>query len=236
MSDFRGEFEWIKNIVEGDGSPFKGKIGYEENSGKDITILDVLSVITLFHPEFDQKEDGQERAPVIAYANKGRMDARLADEKLRDGYKELAPLVVDILNLHDYVYANFEGAYNAVFGDRAKLGRREGVESRLMGEPHELPLTGTKSNYVLPAGFIFPVLASLRSLVYRRGGKIGWRREPFKFFDKYGKKLVGELMEQVDAAGGNPNKVGKQKLAYTAIHSQAQICLYKEIEEGSNNK
>jgi hypothetical protein len=230
MSDFRGEFEWIKDIVEAAGSPFIGKIGYEENSGKDITILDILSIITLFHPEFDDTDEGQERAPVIAYANKGRMDSRLADDKLRAGYKELAPLVVDILKLHDYVYQNFEQAYDAVFGVRAKLGRREGVESRLMGEPYELPLTGLKSNYVLPAGFIFPVLASLRALVYRRAGKIAWRRDPFEFFTKHGKKLVGELMDQVDAHGGNPNVVGKRKLAYTAIHSQAKICLYKEIE------
>lgn len=237
MADFRGEFEFIKDILEAKDSPFVGKIGYEENSSQDISILDVLSIITLFHPEFDQKDaNGTDKAPVVAYANKGRMDARLADETLKKGYRELSPLVIDILKLHDYVYAGFEKAYDSVFGPKARLGRRPGVESRLMGNPLELPLTGMKSNYVIPSGFVFPVLAALRALVTRRGEKIYWKTDPFEFFDKYGKNFVAELMEQVDNVGGNPNVAGKRKQVYTAIHAKARLDLNDELEERRESK
>jgi hypothetical protein len=239
MADFRGEFEFIKDILEAKGSEFAGKIGYEENSSQDVSILDVLAIATLFHPEFDGKDaNGTDKAPVIAYANKGRMDARLTDENLKKGYKELSPLLIDILKLHDYVYANFEKAYDAVFGPKARLGRRPGVKSRLMDKPYELPLTGLKSNYEIPAGFVFPVVAALRALVSRRAGNVYWKVDPFMFFDEYGKNLVAELMEQVDNVGGNPNVAGKRKQVYTAIHARARLDLNDELEarrEGKKN-
>lgn len=235
MADFRGAFDWLKDVLEAPGSMFQGKIGWEENSGQDINVLDVLSIVTLFHPEFDEKENGKEKAPVIAYANKGRIDARLMDEKLLEGYKRLAPLIPDMLRLHDTVYANFEHAYAESFGPRARLGRREGVESRLMDRPYELPLTGTPSNFVIPSGFIFPLLAAFRALINYRG-RVSWKENPFEFFKKHGADLVGELMEQADGLGGNPNVTGKRKLVYTALHSKAKLALNEDIEAEREKK
>ncbi len=228
MADFKGEFDWLKAIIDATNSPFMGKVGYEENSSQDLNILDILSVLTLFHPEFDEEDEmGQEKAPVMAYANKGRMDARLADNKLREGYKKLTPIVGDILKLWEYTYANFEAAYDAAFGVKSRLGRREGVIP-VHDNPIELPLTGLKSNYKLPAGYVFPLLAGFRALVKYNGSKVGWAVDPFAFFDKYGKRLVSELMSQVEGQGGNPNVAGKRKLVYTAIHAKAQIFLNAE--------
>lgn len=238
MADFRGEFEWLKDTLEDEKSPFRGVVGYEENSNTDVNILDILSVLTLFHPEYDGKDEmGKEKAPVVAYANKGRMDLRLQNEELRKGYQRLAPLVQDILNLHDYIYVNFEVAYDKAFGSRARLGKREGVTAR-HDNPKELPLTKMKSNYEIPNGFIFPLLASFRALIAYRGEKVGWKTDPFKFFDKYGNKLVAELFEQVEGAGvnGNPTKAGKNKLVYTALHKEAALRLNDELEEIRNKK
>jgi len=232
MADFKQEFDWLKEVIDAEKSPFAGKIGYEENSGKPLTVLDVLSILTLFHPEFDQKDEmGKDKAPVVAYANKGRMDKRLEDETLRAGYKKLAPLIPDILQLHDYVYAGFEAAYEAAFGQKARLGKRDGVKSYLMGQPLELELTGLKSNYLIPSGFIFPLLASFRALVVYRGDKTAWKLDPFAFWDQHGKELVMELMEQVEGQGGNPNVAGKKKLVYTALNNKAKIALNDALEE-----
>jgi hypothetical protein len=49
--------------------------------------------------------------------------------------------------------------------------------------------------------------------------------DPFQFFDKYGKDLVAQLMEQVDNVGGNPNVAGKRKQVYTAIHAASSTRL-----------
>ncbi len=234
MADFKGQFEWIKEIIEAEDSQFRGKVGYEENAGRDISVLNVLALLTLFHPEFDEKDStGAAKAPVVAYVSGGRMDARLSDEELLKGYKSLAPVLLDILKLHDHVALNFGVVYEKAFGKKSKLSRRQGVKSYLVGEEkYELPLTGAKADYELPNGYVFPILAAMRALLSKRGtGKVHWRMSPFEFFDKRGKVLVSELMDQVEAAGGVPNEVGKRKLAYTALHASAKVELAEELEK-----
>jgi hypothetical protein len=227
MANFKGDFDFLKSILE---KEFPGKVGFEENSPQPISIMDVLAVLTLFHPEFDgADEQGREKAPVIAYANKGRMHTRLDDSELRKGYSKLTSVVSDVLKLHDYIYTGFEAAYDKAFGNKSRLGRREGVTAR-HDNPIELPLTELKSNFVIPAGFLFPLLAAFRSLVVYETpqSKAGWKGDPFKFFDKHGPILVAELMEQVESCGGNPNVAGKKKQVYTALHTKAQLALLKK--------
>jgi len=222
MSDFKGSFDWISDILEAPASQFRGKVGYEENAGKQITVLDILSLLTLFHSSYDEKR----KAPTVAYSSKGRMDARLNDPKLLPGYKALAPLMQDILNLHDTVYVGFENAYKEARNGKARLGKREGVEKK----DHNLPLTGVLAHYVIPSGLTFPLLAALRALVgYDKTGKAYWKADANRFFEKYGGELVATLIEQLEMLGGNPNTAGKKKPVYTALHDRARLLLSDEI-------
>ncbi len=225
LADFKGTFDWLKEVLESDNSPVKDRVGYEENSSKDISVLEILSTITLFHPEFDEQENEIDRAPTIAYSNKGRINARLEDPKLVEGYQSISPIILDILSLHDHLYSGFERAYDSVFGPKARLGRRDGFESRLLGNPYELSFTKTKSNYVIPMGFIFPLLASFRALIVHKGTKTQWKTNPIEFFDRHGKKLVAELVAQMESQGGNPNVIGKSRDVYVALYKTAQICI-----------
>lgn len=222
MSDFRGTFDWIREILEAPTSQFAGKIGYEENAGKQITVLDVLSLLTLFHREYDEKR----KAPTVAYSSKGRMDARLNDPELQLGYKALAPLMGDILDLHDSVYVGFVNAYKEARNGKARLGKREGVEKK----GHYLPFTGALAHYVIPSGLTFPLLASLRALVgYDKTDKAYWKADPARFFEKYGGELVATLIEHLEMFGGNPNTAGKKKPVYTALHDRARLLLSEEM-------
>jgi hypothetical protein len=237
ISDFGGEFDWISKILERDHGPFRERVGYEENANKDVTILDVLGVLTLFHPEYDIKGSvpaEKRKAPTVAYSSKGRMDARLKDKTLQPGYRGLSPILEDILKLHDYVYEKFETAYVSAFGPKAKLGKRQGVESRKGKTAHTLPLTGAQSEYIVPSGLLYPLLASLRALVeYDQHSKAAWRCNPFKFFDRHGGDLVACLIEQVELLGGNPQTAGKKKAVYTAVHGQARLLLAEDQNNGA---
>jgi len=225
LADFQGAFDWIRDILEAQNSKFKGRIGYEENAGADVNILDVLSLMTLFSKEWDDKAAGLKRkAPTVAYSSKGRMDTRLQDPNLSPHYKALAPILEDILRLHDYVYARFEDAYKNAMGG-GKLGKRRGVESR----PHNpvlLPLTGAKSNYDIPNGYVFPLLAAFRALVrYNTDGQAEWKSSPFKFFDASGPELIQVLIEQIDNLGGIPHLAGKSRAVYTSLHDRAKLLI-----------
>ncbi len=230
LSDFSGRFDFIKDILEAEGSQFKGKIGYDENAPQSTSVLDVLSLLTLFHPEFDEEKETETNAPTIAYASKGKLDSRLLDEKMLKGYRGLAPILPDILRLHDYIYANFAKRYDEAYGPNARLGRRPGIDSRRQGEPYKLPLTDTESDYKIARGFIYPLLASFRALVsYKgRGGEAKWKTDPYKFFDEHGRKLVSDLIKQSEYVAGNPNRVGKTPLAYEALHQRVKVLLAKE--------
>ena len=229
LADFGGAFDWIREILGQEGSIFKDRIGYEENAGKQVNILDVLSLMTLFSREWDDKAAGMKRkAPTVAYSSKGRMDARLQDQKLGPYYQALAPVIQDILRLHDYVYAGFEDAYKSAMGG-GKLGRRRGVESR-PDNPIQLPLTGSTSNYEIPNGYTFPLLAAFRALVeYDADEKAKWKLSPFEFFDRHGAELASVLIEQVDNLGGNPALAGKSRAVYTSLHDRAKLLLADDL-------
>lgn len=216
MSNFKGNFDWIREILGAEDSPFTARIGYEENADKPVTILDVLSILTLFHKEFDEKR----KAPTVAYSSKGRMDAKLNDIKLRSGYRALAPLLQDILKLHDAVHVGFPRAYRDSKEGKAKLGRCTWAEPK----EHHLPLTGAKADYALPSGVVFPLLASLRALVkYGQDGMACWQKDPFEFFEQKGADLVATLVGQLDMCKGNPQTLGKTGAVYMALHDRAKI-------------
>lgn len=233
MSDFDGAFDWIRDVLEREHGPFVGRVGYEENAGKEVTILDILSLLTLFHQEYDRKGENERgnKAPTVAYSSKGQMDARLKNPEFQPGYIALAPIMEDILRLHDLIHAEFEGAYEEVHGPNHKLGRRVGVSSRKNDRKKEiLPLTGAQVNYELPSGLIFPLLASLRVLVRYEKGKAQWVRDPFEFFRAHRAELVDTLMDQVELLGGNPQTAGKKKAVYTTVHSKAKNLLADDLK------
>ena len=223
MSDFKGNFDWIKQILESEGNQFRGKVGYEENAAAPVNILEVLAILTLFHQAYDNRG----KAPTVAYSSKGRMDSRLTDAAIAPGYKVLGPILQDILRLHDHVYANFHIKYTAAFPG-GKLGRRGKTDNRLFPRsPKTLPLTGLRSEYQIPTGALYPLLASMRALVrFPKDGETGgasWRMDPLRFFDENGAELMENLISQLEVVQNNPQTLGKTKTVYTALHDRVRL-------------
>lgn len=222
IADFKGHFEWIKDILESEDSAFRGRIGYEENASADVNILEVLAILTLFHPAFDAKG----KAPTVAYSSKGRMDKRLVAPDLADGYRSLRQILTQILELHDHVYAGFQEKYKEAFPG-GKLGRRGKNDNRIFPVGHRrLPLSNRTVERSVPAGVLYPLLASLRALVAfpeKMDDGASWKIDPFDFFDRFGAELVGHLIEQLEVLQSNPQTMGKTKTVYTALHDRARL-------------
>lgn len=235
IADFKGKFDWLKKILDADGSTFKDKIGYEENAAKDVNIMEVLAILTLFHPMYD----GKGKAPTVAYSSKGRMDKRLVDEA--PGYRVLGPLITDILRLHDHVYANFHAKYQQAFPG-GKLARRGKTDDRLFPKsPKVLPLTGHKAQYHVPTGVLYPLLASLRALVrFPKEGELKeatWKIDPLAFFDKYGHELVEYIIDQLEGSSqNNPQTMGKSKTVYIAVRDRVANLLTEHAERAGSGR
>jgi hypothetical protein len=225
LNDFRGGFDWLKTHIDRPGGPFRGKIGWEENASAPLSVLDLISIMTLFHPSYSNRENRRRGQPTTAFSSKGSGDKRLLSEEMAPGFKSLEPVIEDILRLHDHVYANFEPAYEVynleVNGRASKAGRRRGIEAR----PITLPLTGTVSEYRVDKGLLFPLLAAHRALLEFDEGGVSWREQPVKFFNESGPDLVGRLIEEYEKLGKNPAAVGKQRSVYEGLFEKAENIL-----------
>ncbi|MGD9890824.1 MAG: AIPR family protein [Geminicoccaceae bacterium] len=219
LNDFRGNFDWLKAHIDRRGGPFAGRIGWEENSSAPVSVLELISLMTLFHPEYSA---GRRRAPTVAFSSKGTADKRLIDPRLASGYRALEPVLEDILRLHDHVYSGFSAAYEKnnreVHNRGSKLGKRRGTESRSTA----LPLTGAVSDYRVDKGLIFPLLAAHRSLLHYPSGTAEWRTDPCGFFDEHGSDLVGRLYDEYEKLNGNPASVGKNSSVYETLYEKAE--------------
>ncbi len=224
LSDFDGDFNWMKDVLETQKSPFKGKIGYEENAIADVGILEVIAILTLFHPIYNEKG----KAPTTAFSSRGILNKKLTNPELAPGYKSLSPIMLDILRLHDFVYCNFDKSYNQAFPN-GRLGRRGKTGSRIFPPRNiKLPLTGMESEHEVPNGALYPLLASLRALVRIENGQAHWRTDPFKFFEEYGGELVENLIAQLESLSDNPQTLGKNKVAYTSLFDRARILVFEK--------
>lgn len=118
-------FSWVNLSMQ---RSVKGKIGYEENASADVGILEVIAILTLFHPSYNEKG----KAPTSAYSSRGTLNNKLTNQEFAPGYKSLSPIILDILRLHDFVYCNFNKSYNQAFPN-GKLGKRRSFPPKQVG-------------------------------------------------------------------------------------------------------
>lgn len=219
LEDLKQNFDWLKDVLE--DSELRGRIRYRENEPKPVDIRNVLALLTLFHPFWKKKETD----PVVAYTGKGVVIEMYKKKEWLDGYKRLAPIVVNILNLYDYMHVKFPEQY-AKTRDKAAIGKRK--EVRYIKSPEkakELPLTHGKTQYIIPDGWLYPLLGSFRVLttLHRKDkGLAGWITDPFKFFDEFGSQLIPTIVESSVELGSNPNAVGKSRRVWEALRDKVE--------------
>lgn len=233
LEDLKGNFDWLKDILE--ESSFRGKIRYRENEPKPVDIRVVLALLTLFHPNWLTFN----KNPIVAYTGKGAvLDLYANTDKeagWQRGYERLAPVVVDILKLYDYIHIEFQKAYKKAYGaggERVKLGRKK--EVTYIDKPAKarvLHLSGEKTQYVLPDGWLYPLLASFRMLLDwpKSGrGEVKWVKNPFDFFSLHGHELVSFLVDRSEELGRNPNATGKSNGVWLGLRDMVEKWQLKE--------
>jgi hypothetical protein len=224
LANLEGSFNWLKEIF--DKTPFGPKIAYRENEDKREKPLDIREIIgfaTMFHPVFEDSDT----PPLVSYASKGKCLTMFTTEAYQDGYQKLRAILPDILRFYDYTQLKFAELYEQIGGfggmedeghkGRVKLGKVTEVKHIKSGYPlHYLDQTAF---FRFPDGWLYPVVAAHRALVtYKYNYK--WKVDPFRFFDKYGKKLVQMTLEASKTLGRNPNAVGKSKAHWGQMHDK----------------
>jgi hypothetical protein len=125
-------------------------------------------------------------------------------------------LLPTILELRDEVYRELPKAYNLSGG---KFGLLNGViplEEKKTSVT--LPFSGKTSEYQIPSGFIYPILAAFRNLVKIDDKLAVWKSDPLKMFEELKKELAERVGTQAKEFR-NPNKLGKDAATW-------QLCYY----------
>lgn len=221
LANLEGSFDWLKEIL--DKQPYGHRIAYKENEDDEqfpIDIREIIALLTLFHPNFQEAE----KPPILAYTSKGRCLQLFRDAP--EGFQQLRQIIPDILKMYDYVHLRFAELYKdmggfGAMGDekrkvKARLAKVTGVKTIKDGFP--LYYLGEQANYLFPDGWLFPILGAMRAIVSYRG-IAKWKANPVKFFDKTGKALVSMTLETSVSQGRNPNAVGKNKPHWVSLYA-----------------
>ena len=220
-----GSFDKIKEVLK--SKPYAPRIfykQYEEALGetpKDIGVKEILSYLYCFDAEsFDEKSH-----PIRAYSSRAAVVDYFKENKSR--LEKYIPLLPEILELHDRIYLQIPKVYNkskkGADGEKGgKFGKLKGVDKVERGPKEELVFTGEESDFRIPSGFIYPILASFRNLVRVEQGKCSWKDDPFKVFGDLEEDLVTVVGEQALALK-NPNALGKDtatwRLCYAIVEN-----------------
>ena len=224
LANSMGTFKELKAVLD---ERHPGLVRYEENQDGRVGIDEVLCIFNLFHPDYVSGETH----PVFSTTRKGEITVRYQEHK--EGFIALQPLWLSILEMHDYVSSTFSDKYRAFTrGGRLPSIKREDGQSgrRSSFEKYPAPkpcnFSPMLSSVCVPIGVLYPVLASLRSIL--RFGKNGasWKRDPKGFWDEHGPAIVHECVRQFrEETKCIPTEFCKNDRSYRNLLQTALICL-----------
>jgi hypothetical protein len=234
IENLGGGFNWLKEVIE--QSKFHGRIRFRENNPQPVDVRTVLGLLTLFHPKWNELK----KEPVIAYTSKGSVMSYYQDEEWRPGFEMLHPVVVDILDLYDYVHVNFPHQYEKYKKSHDKgsrLGGRKEVRYN-EEEPYRLPLTGGQTHHFISDGWLYPLLGAFRLLLdfpKTSRGTVKWLADadPKSFYDEHGWEFVADICDQSEALGSNPNATGKSRPLWNNLRTKMELHRMKLLSSGA---
>ena len=165
--------------------------------------------------------------------------------EVRNSYiKSALEMVPTVLKVYDYVYENFQDAYNKNDG---KFGRIEAVKNESKQRRNFITPFSRKNiegpeKMVPPAGYMMPVVYGLRELVKvdEESETLSWAVDPMKFFGEISNltKIVGSFMGNMRDVGFDPQRVGKGDSPYSQVANtvKAMRLELEQLEQQQNGR
>ena len=222
INDLKGDWNWLKKVLnEHYDDEF---VAYDEYAKGKITVLDILAILNLFHPYYVGS-----KAPTSSYSSKGTMLKKF--ENRDKGFVSLTPVLLDLLELHDYVYSTFNDTY-AKLGTKKSLRRYAKEGDKVFEElepPRKLLFSNHEADLEVHKGLLFPILASFRALLdFSENNPTAWFTEPKAFWDEHGPGLINRLLDTLIQYKNNPQTCGKDPNLYRNLYDAVESIRSKE--------
>lgn len=229
LLELQHAFDPIKTEVAAE--PYADMIAYKEyevfqgtdetgRTPKPIDIRDIVSYVTVF----DLATYGDENHPIIAYNNKAVCLKRF--EQGQEAYRKVFPLLVDALQLWDYIHEQLPDWYSDSRSERgqgSRFGAIKGVNLAKAGKKIPLYYSGRESEYQMPAAFKYPILAALRALACEKNGRYVWNLDPFEALDQGLGKLLADVVLTSAMEYGSHTKLGRSAQVWDQCYLKAQL-------------
>jgi hypothetical protein len=223
LAEHQDRFEWLHKVL--DGKPYSDKIAFKENVNAPYFVTDILSILELFNTTAYPNVKGSH--PTGAYREKSQILKRYLREGGQEQYERLAPILPDILELHDIIAMEGRDKYNQYYReDDPNRSRGRGadlawVENRDK-KAFEFPFIGDTGDHRLNRAAIFPALAAFRWMVDDSGSAIKWK-DSFssvkKVWDDAGPEMMKLTQDTSIENGRKTLAIGKSATHYNALHS-----------------
>lgn len=225
LMNLKGKFDKLQGAFS--GAVYASEIAYQEfeldakGNPKPISVKEIIAILTAFNASrWTETEQ-----PINAYRSRAACLGYFKEKP--DQYEILYPIAKDILRLYDEVILALPRHYNLVggkTGDGGSFGKLTGVVVQ-KARKEKLSYTGKESDYSVPTGFVFPMLAAFRALLEKdpKSGNWKWGMDPFMALEgSLGKALVktiGDFALEMK----NPSKQGKSIPVWQGCYQTAEI-------------
>jgi hypothetical protein len=224
LMNLEGKFNFLRLALK--GTTYLEKIAFKDNEVDDdgnprpIDIREVIAILTAC----EKQHFSDDTHPIISYSSKKACLDHFAANL--PSYERFGPIAQDVLELYDRVREQLPKLYNETGG---KFGHLTGV-TKYTRKKQPLYYIGKETEYGVPDGFTYPILAAFRAMLVQRGdGMYEW-----------GKGLVpsdllaGDLGRTLAQAIGrkaredqNPSKTGKSPSLWSECYLMVQNAFLK---------
>ncbi len=220
LAEHQDKFQWIHEALN--NKPYESQIAFKENVTAPFYVTDLLSMLDLFNVVAYPNNGGKH--PTGAYREKSQILKRYLGDP--EPFKRLAPILNDILVLHDLIAKEGVERYNQYYRNepnrsRGRGGALEWVDKRER-RPFAFPFTGDESQYRLNRAAIYPALAAFRWMVDEDGAKARWKggfTAVQQIWDKAGPEMMKMTQDTSVENGRKTLAIGKSQTHYNALHS-----------------
>ena len=218
LADLGNKFDWIKDELA--KADFLRLVAFKQNEAKDIDARDVIRLLDLFNvAEFPNNGTTY---PIRAYTSKESVLKHYLDNSSVEHYKQLRPILNEILVLHDTISRYGRDLYNKGGGKRG--GRLKFVESMKSKKNFKFPFIGEEHECRLSVGALLPMLGAFRSAVELdpADNTVRWTggfENVLRLWEQTGKDLMEAIQETSEELGRNPNAIGKSKKHWAFLHN-----------------
>jgi hypothetical protein len=194
---FQGKFDWFKRVLRDQGFD-DGLVSFVQGEDKAWHVLEMAQRVCMFLPD-----KWESTPPLAMYKSTIKALQTFTDPKNEKALRSLAPVMVDILTLPEFIQHQFS------MGDvlkNKKLGKLQGVHKLGLERPEPIkdgvkaparqktytrPGTEWSTEHRIEMGILLPMAAAFRGALYMKRGttEYAWKVQPKVILDACATKL-----------------------------------------------